>query len=92
MRRRKFISLLGGVAAVAPLAARAQQRERMRRIGVLLFGAADDPVWQARIGGFLQGLQETMSSPQRPKCSKETFKWRPTRISMPTRPSTIGRI
>src|SRR5262249_3180418 len=47
------------VAAGWPLAARAQQRERMRRIGVLVGGlAADDPVWQARSNAFVQGLQD----------------------------------
>ena len=56
--RREFITLLGGAAAAWPLAARAQQRERMRRIGVLMSMAADDPEGQARIAAFLQGLQE----------------------------------
>jgi hypothetical protein len=46
VRRRDFITLLGGAAAW-PLAARAQQRERMRRIGVLMPNAADDPEYQA---------------------------------------------
>ena len=55
--RREFISLLGG-AAGWPLAARAQQPERMRRIGVLTNLVADDPEAQARVGAFLQGLQE----------------------------------
>jgi putative ABC transport system substrate-binding protein len=57
-KRREFITLLGGASAW-PLAARAQQGERMRRIGVLTNLAADDPEAQARIGAFLQGLQES---------------------------------
>ena len=62
MRRRDFISLLGGAAAapamIWPLGARAQQAERMRRIGVLMGLAADDPEAKARIAAFLQGLQQ----------------------------------
>jgi putative ABC transport system substrate-binding protein len=57
MRRREFLGVLGGAAAW-PLAARAQQPDRMRRIGVLLSTAADDAEGQARIAAFLQGLQE----------------------------------
>ena len=57
MRRRDFISLLGA-ATGWPLAARAQQPERMRRIGILLPAATDDLEFQARLGAFLQGLQE----------------------------------
>jgi putative ABC transport system substrate-binding protein len=58
MRRREFITLLAGAAAAWPLAARAQPRERMRRIGVLMTLAADDPEGQARLTAFVQGLQE----------------------------------
>jgi putative ABC transport system substrate-binding protein len=56
MRRREFVTLLGGAAAL-PLAALAQQGERMRHIGLLLPArSADDPEFQARIEAFLQGL------------------------------------
>jgi putative ABC transport system substrate-binding protein len=56
LRRREFIRLLGGAAAAWPLAARAQQPERMRRIGVLM-SVADGPEGQARLGAFLKGLE-----------------------------------
>jgi putative ABC transport system substrate-binding protein len=59
MKRREFITLVGGAAAGWPLAVRAQQPERMRRIGVLLPLTATDPEDQARLAAFLQGLQET---------------------------------
>ena len=52
------MTLLGGAAAAWPLAARAQQGERMRRVGVLIPGASDDPISQARLAAFLEGLQQ----------------------------------
>ena len=57
MKRREFISLVGGTAAVWPLAARAQP-ERMRRIGVLMNLTADDPEASGRVTAFAQGLQQ----------------------------------
>ena len=58
IRRRKFLATLGGAVAAWPLAARAQQAERVRRIGVLMTLAADDPEGQARVAAFRQGLQQ----------------------------------
>jgi len=57
MRRREFITLLGGAAAW-PLTARAQQPDRMRRIGVLMPAASDNQRYQASLAAFLQGLQQ----------------------------------
>jgi putative ABC transport system substrate-binding protein len=58
MTRREFITLLGGAAATWPFPARAQQPDRIRRIGVLMTLAADDPEFQARNAAFLQGLEQ----------------------------------
>ena len=57
MRRRDFIKVIAGSAAAWPLAAQAQQAERVRRVG-LLMGTADDREGQARVTALKQGLQE----------------------------------
>ena len=58
MQRREFMTLLGGAAVAWPCAVRAQQADRMRRVGVLESRAADDREGQARLAVFAQGLQE----------------------------------
>jgi putative ABC transport system substrate-binding protein len=58
LRRREFITLLGG-AAGWPLSVQAQELDRLRRVGVLLPAAADDAEFQARVGAFLQGLAQS---------------------------------
>ena len=58
LNRREIITLIGGVAVVWPLAVRAQQGERVRRIGALMYLAADDAESPARVAAFARGLQE----------------------------------
>jgi len=57
VKRREFIAALGSTAVARPVVARAQQAERVRRIGVLVNGVMDDPETQARLAGFRQGLE-----------------------------------
>jgi putative ABC transport system substrate-binding protein len=58
MKRREFITLLGGAAVAWPLAARAQQGDRVPRVGVLMYPAADDPDAPVRVAAFARGLKE----------------------------------
>src|SRR5262249_55517669 len=58
MRRREFITLLGGAAASGPFAARAQQGDRVRRIGLLMSGEENDPAYKSRVSAFTQALAD----------------------------------
>ena len=57
--RREFLGALAGAAAAWPLAARTQQAERMRLVGVLTHATPDEPDMQAQLAAFLQGLERT---------------------------------
>jgi hypothetical protein len=86
MKRRDFVTLLGGAAAAWPLAARAQQGERMRRIGVLL-GSPNDTVGHANATALVHGLgalgwQEASNLPPRSK-NRKTFAYSSFRLRRP---------
>src|SRR6476469_5723129 len=59
MRRRDFLGVVGGAVAAWPVIARAQQAERIGRVGVLMHTSSDEPESQTNIAAVLQGLQET---------------------------------
>jgi putative ABC transport system substrate-binding protein len=106
IRRRDFITLLGGAAAAWPLAARAQQGGPMRRVGVLVGGAETDPEIQARLTAFRQGLERLGWSENRnvridfryaqasveraPALAKELVALRPDVILADTTPIAAG--
>ena len=76
MRRREFITLLGGAAVTWPLAVRAQQPDRMRRIGVLIGYAEDDPEVKARFAAFRAGSRQSLDG-RRAETSRSSTVSRP---------------
>src|SRR5262249_17541088 len=106
MRRRKFITLLGGAAAAWPLAARAQQGGVMRRVGVLMARAANDPEGQKQAAALQRGLEELGWSPGRnvaieyrwpagdvsraQTLAKELLDWRPDILVANSTPSLVA--
>ena len=109
MRRRKFITLLGGAAASSllhPLAARAQQPNRVRRIGVLMARSANDPEGQKQAAAFQRSIEELGWSPgrsveieyrwpagdasQAQAFAKELVDWRPDVLVANSTPSSVA--
>ena len=109
MRRRKFITLLGGAAASSllhPLAARAQQPNRVRRIGVLMARSANDPEGQKQAAAFQRSIEELGWSPgrnveieyrwpagdasQAQAFAKELVDWRPDVLVANSTPSLVA--
>jgi putative ABC transport system substrate-binding protein len=78
MERREFFTLLGGAAAAWPFAARAQQGEHLRRIGVLM-GGSNDPLGQARAAALVQGLGEFNWHEWRQSAYRLALGWRQPR-------------
>jgi putative ABC transport system substrate-binding protein len=106
MRRREFIGLVGSVAAAWPFAARAQQAERLRRIGVLMARAANDPEGQKQAAALQRGIEQLGWSPGRnveieyrwlagdasraEALAKELLDWRPDILVANSTPSLVA--